>query len=1209
YRLRHLKTFMSPLAAPDSLLTKGRPKWREEKSRKRKSREVFSHLSSPYLTRSEDDASTSVPSVPKSSAAPTLYVGPTLYTSSTLYAAPTLYDAPKNSQPFDFDTRSMPADTGKYLPKGYLAKEPPGPKALSFPPTAVSRGIQDVDSKSAYPQIFVTCSKGFFQVNLDTDIGSKWICYQQHYMNVEASFSFGIENIDALYIQTENSRQEKISHFRLSLSAVTDTGDAVGLVQHTPGRDKGLVRDPEPCVVKPMTKDQSLPPHPSTTEHSNSATTSSDAGREPFVAAFDQVQFKAATANNRIGRGHKQQYFHLVVSLIAETSRPAEPPILVATRKSDPIMVQGRSPGHYSYDQGSSSHEMLSSPQKLEWVEAKDSRSLGVSASLPKAEPPGAVSDPSSTSQGPLTTLRDDVSPYIPASVSENEGLPDRSTKLVENSSISSMAFSSRQYFSSKPSLALHGDTTYQIVELFLEDRGLWALCTDGFNYLDADRFERNFRLLLKIFLKTIRQNQSFRLHGVRIQNGDRRVKELTAALRNSLRTSRNGLLQQWTELASREVDRRKMVDKYRSEIPTLYNPESIIDEVADVAPKSSSTQGSESESNGSDHPSDGLVTEKSPQSLRGIKELILGTDAWEDLKKGLIAYTVPIIVGMLEARYQTRVAEQESSYGVTLAREVPVAEALLTSIRHANASCEVLKIAAFSRSLKDFERRIRTDEFDMRRVEKEAFSVMATARGLLSDVEAEIWHAYTRYFQERYQQSFEQTSTEVVNPSDTRARPTVESHNLTDDHAIPIFHRIDLTCFQGSLNSIDKLTEQLPIEQLHGLAASVQVSQPLGLISSDERARFWTWEEATNFTLDLMNRLISFILPRVEEKLKLIGRWWRNLRRPSLASGHQRVEWLCDCGDLLWGDFRTSESAQNLAQWLECPNQGHSGHPTNSLTMTPPISSAVQATGHMQNIAFPNSQTSSNAHPGTTMMSGSIPCPPAVVERYLELCVNTGEHSISLAEIQVTTPESSITSDGQLFEEIRKQYRKRRGFLQASEWSLFKPIEVHFVQFCLEDGDVGILKTPLSLPAEKDILQSREWEYCPCPCPLKEPPPIPTNVFLHHFNSTRTHPRNTWLNRLPKKLNHSIHHHYEPPHVGWQALGWGIHIIEGPNGKAFLVLNIALVSVSLVVALTWSVLKGDVQGGFAIAGFAIAAVSALLFAVFNYHSLGRMGR
>jgi hypothetical protein len=151
-----------------------------------------------------------------------------------------------------------------------------------------------------------------------------------------------------------------------------------------------------------------------------------------------------------------------------------------------------------------------------------------------------------------------------------------------------------------------------------------------------------------------------------------------------------------------------------------------------------------------------------------------------------------------------------------------------------------------------------------------------------------------------------------------------------------------------------------------------------------------------------------------------------------------------------------------------------------------------------------------------------------------------------------------------------------------------------------LDDGDVGILHSPLSFPGADDIKQ-KIWEFCPCPCPLSDPPPIPNNVFLHYLNSPRTHPRATWLNRLPKKLGSSIHQNSEPFHVGCQVRGWGIHVVEGPNGRAMFWLTLTAIISSSLGAVLYAGLTRDVQSAFSIAGFVLAAFGTIMFAVFNY--------
>lgn len=68
-------------------------------------------------------------------------------------------------------------------------------------------------------------------------------------------------------------------------------------------------------------------------------------------------------------------------------------------------------------------------------------------------------------------------------------------------------------------------------------------------------------------------------------------------------------------------------------------------------------------------------------------------------------------------------------------------------------------------------------------------------------------------------------------------------------------------------------------------------------------------------------------------------------------------------------------------------------------------------------------------------------------MNKFLELCVNMGEYKVSLVEIPIATPQSKIFTDGQLFQKIKEDYNKQRGFLKSNVFRLFKPIKVHFVQ------------------------------------------------------------------------------------------------------------------------------------------------------------------
>jgi hypothetical protein len=72
---------------------------------------------------------------------------------------------------------------------------------------------------------------------------------------------------------------------------------------------------------------------------------------------------------------------------------------------------------------------------------------------------------------------------------------------------------------------------------------------------------------------------------------------------------------------------------------------------------------------------------------------------------------------------------------------------------------------------------------------------------------------------------------------------------------------------------------------------------------------------------------------------------------------------------------------------------------------------------------------------------------PISMVNKYLELCVNTGDYEIGLGEIKIRTVDSNIVSDGQLFLRIKETYDEIRKSLKTHRLGLFKPADISFVK------------------------------------------------------------------------------------------------------------------------------------------------------------------
>lgn len=122
----------------------------------------------------------------------------------------------------------------------------------------------------------------------------------------------------------------RVQNFLIGIASRVAHGEkAIELVQHTPKRDKGPQMVPQLKVLKPGG-------NPHQYGGANSAEN---------IVTFERLQFKSATANNGKRRA-AQQYYCIIVDLYAQTESGAI--LKIATTESAPLVVRGRSPGHYT---------------------------------------------------------------------------------------------------------------------------------------------------------------------------------------------------------------------------------------------------------------------------------------------------------------------------------------------------------------------------------------------------------------------------------------------------------------------------------------------------------------------------------------------------------------------------------------------------------------------------------------------------------------------------------------------------------------------------------------------------------------------------------------------------------------------------------------------------------------------------------------------
>jgi meiosis-specific transcription factor NDT80 len=262
-----------------------------------------------------------------------------------------LSPTPSPSISFTHPVRTM--DGGQFS-KGQAANVPP------LMPVTTNGQLLSEDSNQTPIKIDIhgIIDKGFFLSD------NEWTCYRRNYFSCICSFSLSphYPSMSTQYVPNGSTTSYHVYGFAMCISAVVSEGDShpIDLVQHTPKRDKGPVARPEHVRLNPKTPQQAT--HPMglySNPHDMAAGSRSiydggygQSGQGPYQTehTFERIQFKQATANNGKRRA-AQQYYHVVVELYVDVgNQSTEQFIKIAQRKSEKMIVRGRSPGHYQTD-------------------------------------------------------------------------------------------------------------------------------------------------------------------------------------------------------------------------------------------------------------------------------------------------------------------------------------------------------------------------------------------------------------------------------------------------------------------------------------------------------------------------------------------------------------------------------------------------------------------------------------------------------------------------------------------------------------------------------------------------------------------------------------------------------------------------------------------------------------------------------------------
>ena len=238
----------------------------------------------------------------------------------------------------------------------HVTATPTGPPMSS---TKILCNLYSADGVSVEPEIHGRVEKGFFLAERD------WTCYRRNYFTVVCSYSLKptTHSFPFYLKRSPTSPHENVVAFAMCISAVVDSagGKAVELVQHTPKRDKGPQHKPTKIKLAPQpassagfsnTNQNHQQTHGN---HGGEFATFPQQSQQQYVASFERIQFKSATANNGKRRA-AQQYYHLIVELYADVGNASSSGsassengwVKIAYKISAPMVVRGRSPGHYA---------------------------------------------------------------------------------------------------------------------------------------------------------------------------------------------------------------------------------------------------------------------------------------------------------------------------------------------------------------------------------------------------------------------------------------------------------------------------------------------------------------------------------------------------------------------------------------------------------------------------------------------------------------------------------------------------------------------------------------------------------------------------------------------------------------------------------------------------------------------------------------------
>ncbi|KAI8960322.1 hypothetical protein F5Y11DRAFT_349574 [Daldinia sp. FL1419] len=321
----------------------------------------------------------------------------------------------------------------------------------------------------------------------------------------------------------------------------------------------------------------------------------------------------------------------------------------------------------------------------------------------------------------------------------------------------------------------------------------------------------------------------------------------------------------------------------------------------------------------------------------------------------------------------------------------------------------------------------------------------------------------------------------------------------------------------------------------------------------------------------------------------------------PQLSPGKTRIRWTCQCGAKLFDDFVEIKpgSLQKLQDSLQgTARKGIPKKGNQSIIGFRNIRDGVRNSfGWIIRTLLSNQSTGNGRalplHRDPSSTSGPVVLRPPNLLRVL-LCIHTGETGLRLHQERL----QDINSDRELLHFLRKQYAAHR---KLTSWlTLRSVIRISLARFTVDSSEFAEVHRHAHVCTSNCVcippITRVRTEYNCRPAPEVKPeysPPIGPQYLSHHFGHPDcVRPTQKFIyNQLPKRKCGQL----QAPEDKVE-FGWGIYFEEGWHWRTIYFLIVVLIaSGSGVFGVTWSITKGDVQGGFAISGVWVTMGSLLL--------------